>query len=326
MERRWLHGQGLHRIDNKTICASYRLRDLLQLGNNPILFREFKKQMYHIAQKHLDLKDPPRDRRQAEGWNAIETELRSTFPDIFECEDGETRLDLATQMLTAYHHRRRFALKHQLQPVELLHKRSLVMSVSVPTTAALRKKQQKEIKKEKENEIDLTEDHEEYEEKAKVQQPQIAQMMDISNLSIKVASSSTSPPTPRNSGLRSSAAVTESQKTPLHAESSSQAQSSTNANFNQGKHEDAFQLTGATQVARFLNACFPPMAHFLQRFIDYGCSSEEYLAAVSTWPPEKISYFLSQVSARAGDARELSPMEMLILQNHFISYFNKAQT
>lgn len=323
MGRRWLHGQGPHGVNTKTVCPSYRLRDLLQLGNNPILFREFKKQLYDIAQKHLDLNDAPRDRRQVKRWNAIETELRSTFPDIFDCEDGETCLDLATRMLTAYHHRRRFALKHQLQPVELLNKRSLVMSVSVPTTAALRKTQLKEIKKEKENEID---DHDKYEEKPKVQQPKLAQMMDISNLSIKVASSSTSPLTPRNSGLRSSAAITESQRTPLHAESSSQAQSSTNANFNQGKPEDAFQLTGVTQVARFLNACFPPMAHFLHRFIDYGCSNEQYLAAVSTWPSDKISYFLSQVSARTGDAREFSQMEMLILQNHFTSYFNKAQT
>lgn len=67
------------------------------------------------------------------------------------------------------------------------------------------------------------------------------------------------------------------------------------ASFTQGNQEDAFKLTGATQVARFLNACSPSMAHYLEPFIDFGCTSEEYLVAVSNLPTDQISHFLKQV-------------------------------
>jgi len=166
-------------------------------------------------------------------------------------------------------------------------------------------------------------------------EPKLPLMMDISNrlpgpATIEIASRSTSPlkfdSTQRLTTLGSSAAPNNLQNTPLHAESSSQAQSSNGVSFTQGNHEDAFKLTGVTRVARFLNACSPPMAHFLQPFINFGCTSEEYLVAVSTWPTEKISHFLRQVVSRGKDQREFSQMDMLILQNHFISYFNKAQT
>lgn len=172
--------------------------------------------------------------------------------------------------------------------------------------------------------------------KIEIVEPKLPPMMDISNrlpepATIKRASRSTSPvkfnPSQQPSALGSSAARLNSQNTPLHAESSSQARSSNNnVSFKQDNHEDAFKLTGITRVARFLNACSPPMAHFLQPFINFGCTGEEYLVAVSTWPPEKISHFLRQVASRGNDKREFTPMDMLILQNHFISYFNKAQT
>ena len=168
--------------------------------------------------------------------------------------------------------------------------------------------------------------------------PKLALMTDISNQlpgssTVKKESRSTPPPkfssSQRPSILEPSAAHINSQNTPLHAESSSQALSSNNASLPQGDPEDAFKLTGVTRVARFLNACTPPMAHFLQPFINFGCTSEEYLAAISTWPTERISSFLKQVVSRGDDdKRTFSQMDMLILQNHFISYFNnlKAQT
>jgi hypothetical protein len=171
--------------------------------------------------------------------------------------------------------------------------------------------------------------------KVEIVEPKLPLTMDISNQlpgpsTIKGASRSTSPlkfnSSQRLSTLGSSAARLNSQNTPLHAESSSQAQSSNSARFTQGNNEDVFKLTGVTRVARFLNACSPPMAHFLQPFINFGCTSEEYLVAVSTWPTEKISHFLRQVVSREKEKREFSQMDMLILQNHFISYFNKAQT
>ena len=183
------------------------------------------------------------------------------------------------------------------------------------------------MKNEKENNIiDLTLDGGENNvELVELKTPLIK---DISNqlpgpVAIKRASHCTSP---GPSALRSSAALINSQSTPLHAKSSSQALSSTNTSFIQDKHEDAFELTGVTRVARFLNACSPPMSHFLKPLIDFGCTSEEYLVTVSTWPFDKISQFLSRVVRHGSGGREVTQMDILILQNHFISYFNKAQT
>jgi len=96
-----------------------------------------------------------------------------------------------------------------------------------------------------------------------------------------------------------------------------QAQSSTNTGFNRG-NEDPFQLTGKTEVARFLNACSPPMGRFLNSFISHGCSSERRLRKVSTWRTDRITQFLSKVSAHGTE------LERLILQEHLVSYFGKA--
>jgi hypothetical protein len=198
------------------------------------------------------------------------------------------------------------------------------MPSSQPTRASLKK----EVKKQKETYIiDLTED-DNWDKEQKVE-PNVSQMTDVSNLSIKVASSPVSPLIFNSShniagpSTRPPAALIKSQSTPFHSDSGFQAQTSNDASFND---DDPFRLTGVTQVAGFLNACFPPMAHFLRHFIDFGCTSEVYLVAVSTWPADRISYFLSQVSGCQGHERKFSEMDILILQNHFMSYFNKAQT
>jgi hypothetical protein len=204
--------------------------------------------------------------------------------------------------------------------------------------------EREEAKNQKEIEIiDITlDDDGEYDEKPKAKvefvEPKLPLTMDISNrlpgpATIKRASRSTSPlklnssHIARPSTLWSPAARVISQNIPLHAESSSQARSSSNnTSLMQGSNEDAFKLTGVTRVARFLNACSPPMAHFLQPFINFGCTSEEYLVAVSTWPTDKISHFLKQVVGCGNDKRQFSQMDLIILQNHFISYFNNVQT
>lgn len=310
--------------DNKIKCAAARLRDMLRLNNNQALFRNLTRQLYHVTEKHLPLEDSPR--QQVDGWVALEAELVSTLPDIFNCEDARTRLELAMQIMAAYHCRRRFHSKQQIRPVEHApRKSSLVMSVSVPTRAALRKKR-KEAKKGKENDvIDLTDDESNEKLKVGFVEPILPQIMDISNLPIEISSPSTSPPIFVSSNIAGPSTL-QFPASPLHAESSSQGHSSNNANIQQGNHEDAFLLTGITRVASFLNDSFPPMTHFLKHFVEFGCTSEEYLAAISTWPVGKISHFLSQVSAHGSDERKFSQMEMIILQNHFISYFNKAQT
>jgi hypothetical protein len=215
-----------------------------------------------------------------------------------------------------------------------------------PTRAALEKEREAEAaKNQKENDIiviDITLDdgaeHEKHDDKQKnkveIVEPKLPLMTDLSNqlpgpATIKGLSRSTSALNFNSpqllSALPSSSSHNNSQNTPLHAESSTQAQSSNNSRLKQDNHEDAFKLTGVTRIAGFLNACSPPMAHFLQPFIDFGCTSEEYLVAVSTWQSEKISHFLRQVVSHRNDKHKFSQMDMLILQNHFISYFNKTQ-
>ena len=176
-------------------------------------------------------------------------------------------------------------------------------------------KERKEGKKRKEYEIiDLTDCK--YDEKVEFVKPQLPQMIEISDLPIKKASPPTISPLTFISSPTAGPSILQSRT--AHIQSLFDAESSS--------HDDAFQLTGVTRVARFLNSCFPPMAHFLRHFIDFGCTGEEYLVAVSTWPSEKISHFLSQVSAYGSNERRFSDMDMLILHNHFISYFIKART
>ena len=227
-------------------------------------------------------------------------------------------------------------------------KRKLVMSVSVvfkfhfiiyildmrlmpslqPTRTASEREREAEENRKEIIIIDLTLDnHEKQKDDVEFIEPKLPLTMDISNrLSGRATIKRSHSESPRPSALRSPTALINSQNTPLHAESSSQARSSKSVSFEQGNHEDVFQLTGVTRVARFLNACSPSMAHFLQPFIAFGCTSEEYLVTVSTWPPDKISHFLSRVVHHRKDGQEFSPMEMLTLQNHFTSYFDKAQT
>ncbi|KAF8966252.1 hypothetical protein BDZ97DRAFT_698449 [Flammula alnicola] len=71
-------------------------------------------------------------------------------------------------------------------------------------------------------------------------------------------------------------------------------------------------------VQHFLEMCVPPMGHFFPQFVEFGCSTEEYLLGVSTWPPEQIYEFLKKIFPAQGKMRE---MDILILQNHFKAYF-----
>lgn len=69
----------------------------------------------------------------------------------------------------------------------------------------------------------------------------------------------------------------------------------------------------------FLEASLPPMTHFMDGFIDYGCINVDFLLAISAWPFERIRYFLDQVPGR--DGTKMTDMEKFVLQNHFKEYF-----
>jgi len=74
-------------------------------------------------------------------------------------------------------------------------------------------------------------------------------------------------------------------------------------------------------VPPLLNACVPSMAHWLKAFVDFGCTNEECLITVSTWDDHKILHFLRQVSDCGADGNKLSDMDMLVLMDHFLTYF-----
>ncbi|KAF8813386.1 hypothetical protein BYT27DRAFT_7239334 [Phlegmacium glaucopus] len=320
-----------------------------------------KKQLYRVGEKHLDITQVPR--HQGDAWMAIEAELLSTFPDIFKCKGPKTCLDLALQIIASHHCRRRFIFKHQGNEAteHVAKKRRLVMSVSVLSRTAMRKnkvkkrekakkqlQQRRDIislkgkveKREKAKKqlqekiiIDLTGDDDEHDKNLKIEpaEPKISQALDISN------------PQPRPAIKREGKNIDltgdddehdENQENELAGPKFSQMLDISNpqagpTTIKISSSRAASPLgpedAGVTQVARFLNTCFPPMAHFLKHFVDFGCTSEEYLLAVSTWPTAKISHFLSQVSSCGDDEHKLSGMDMAVLRNHFISYFNNAQ-
>lgn len=81
----------------------------------------------------------------------------------------------------------------------------------------------------------------------------------------------------------------------------------------------AIKGTNALSVTFFLDACTPSIVDHAQQFVDFGCSTEVYLFAVSQWAKKTIHKFLEKVSSR-GPARLLE-MDILILQNHFLTYF-----
>lgn len=182
------------------------------------------------------------------------------------------------------------------------------------------------MKKQAEEDIDITDKDEKRNDVQNVES-KLPLTTDISNLQsgpVTIhAASSLGPISSRTAALQFSATSIKSQSAPPYAESSSKARFSI-ARSNQNNHKDALQLRGVPLVAQFLNTCLPPMAHLLKHFVDFGCISEEYLAAVSTWPANKILSFLDQVSERAGDENLISDMDKLVLQDHFSSYFNKA--
>ncbi|KAF8807076.1 hypothetical protein BYT27DRAFT_7100951 [Phlegmacium glaucopus] len=80
------------------------------------------------------------------------------------------------------------------------------------------------------------------------------------------------------------------------------------------------QSDKSTSVHRFLEACVPSMGYLLPHFVDYGCTHEGFLLAVSTWPPERIRKFLGDVVA-GPDGQFISPMEQMVLENHLTQYF-----
>jgi hypothetical protein len=75
---------------------------------------------------------------------------------------------------------------------------------------------------------------------------------------------------------------------------------------------------GIDAVENFLNNCFPPMAHFLERFLSYGCRNAQLLRSVSTLPRDSIVRFIRSLPCLDGEA--MSEMEVFLLTENFLNY------
>jgi len=80
--------------------------------------------------------------------------------------------------------------------------------------------------------------------------------------------------------------------------------------------------SGTQAIFNFLGQCTPSMTHLHHHFVNFGCSNEEYLLAVSSWPPEAVHNFLKQaLTDRETGEVLVNSMDMLILQTHFLAYY-----
>ena len=74
----------------------------------------------------------------------------------------------------------------------------------------------------------------------------------------------------------------------------------------------------AEAVENFLNNCVPPMAHFLERFLSYGCRNAQFLRSVSTLPRDGIVRFIRSLPCLDGGV--MSEMEVFLLTENFLNY------
>jgi len=85
-------------------------------------------------------------------------------------------------------------------------------------------------------------------------------------------------------------------------------------------HTPRHDFRGSQSILAFLNACMPPMGHLLDRFLESGCNSEEYLLGVSLWEAGQVEEFLRRLPPDANGKR-LSLMEVLTLKNYWRAHF-----
>ncbi|KJA16896.1 hypothetical protein HYPSUDRAFT_219213 [Hypholoma sublateritium FD-334 SS-4] len=78
--------------------------------------------------------------------------------------------------------------------------------------------------------------------------------------------------------------------------------------------------SGIAGIHRFLSKCHPPMMQHILPFVNFGCTTTEYLRAVSTWSAEQRHKLLVKI-LQAGRGGAVSQMDIAVLENHFETYF-----
>ncbi|KAF8884078.1 hypothetical protein CPB84DRAFT_1789574 [Gymnopilus junonius] len=75
-------------------------------------------------------------------------------------------------------------------------------------------------------------------------------------------------------------------------------------------------------IRHFLERCEPPMDRFFTAFINFGCTTDQYLRSIAVFTPKIRNTTLRRMlSTYVG---EVGPTEMdiAILDDYFISYFS----
>ncbi|KJA16866.1 hypothetical protein HYPSUDRAFT_71041 [Hypholoma sublateritium FD-334 SS-4] len=78
--------------------------------------------------------------------------------------------------------------------------------------------------------------------------------------------------------------------------------------------------SGIAGIHRFLSKCHPPMMQHILRFVEFGCTTTEYLRGVSTWPAEQRHKLLVKI-LQAGRGGAVPQMDIAVLENQFETYF-----
>ena len=73
-------------------------------------------------------------------------------------------------------------------------------------------------------------------------------------------------------------------------------------------------------IHRFLSKCHPPMMQHILRFVEFGCTTTEYLRGVSTWPAEQRHKLLVKI-LRPERGGAVPRMDIAVLENQFDTYF-----
>jgi hypothetical protein len=108
-----------------------------------------------------------------------------------------------------------------------------------------------------------------------------------------------------------------------YASGSSQPNHGAVAMQNPPKEDDVPGAPRQTEIYKFLSTCLPPMTHHLQRFVDFGCVTNEYLRAVSRGREEQRYKLLRRIlgSDPRDAAFSLLEMDIAVLEWHFDTYF-----
>jgi hypothetical protein len=63
------------------------------------------------------------------------------------------------------------------------------------------------------------------------------------------------------------------------------------------------------------------MDHYLQRFIDFGCNTKEFLRGMSSWAPDKRLAILKKILTGPEGESTVSEMELAVIENKLETYF-----